>query len=176
MSNSYKIYRWDSFLYKKNIVPMIYIKPDDALLKFADKNKNELLVKVSNSNSIYNGKTIAGVLYKSFEITKCINFFKKTGLYVIVLVSNWYGYPDSLGECDIFGFEGDVAVDENTLIPLPDQMFDSSNSSNSSNSSKSLNSLNSEKQKSLIENNSILILLLVILLVYIIIIYKYKDK
>ena len=171
MSNSYKIYRWDSFLYKKNTVPMIYIKPDDALLKFADKNKNELLVKVSNSNSIYNGKTIAGVLYKSFEITKCINFFKKTGLYVIVLVSDWYGYPDSLGECDIFGLEGDVAVDENTLntlnplIPLPDQI-----------SSKSLKSLNSEKQKSLIEMNSIWIIILVILLVYIIIIYKNKDK
>ena len=166
MSNSYKIYRWDSFLYSKDPVPIIYVKPDDALLKFAKENNNALLIRVSNSNSIYDGKKITGVLYKSYEVTKCINFFNKTGLYIIVLESDWYGYPDSLGECDIFGLEGDVVVDPNTLLPVtvPVQPTETS---------KSLKSLKSEKSD---VNAGIIILVCVIIVILIILIMSYIKK
>jgi hypothetical protein len=159
MSNTYKIHRWDSFLYNKDPVPIIYVKPDDALLKFAKENNNALLIRVSNSNSIYDGKKIAGVLYKSYEVTKCINFFNKTGLYVIVLESDWYGYPDSLGECDIFGLEGDVVVDPNTLLPVPTPV-----------QPNSLKSLKSEKS----DVNAGIIILVCVILIILIMLYKKK--
>jgi|LakMenEpi03Aug12_release.lakeMendotaPanAssembly.Ray.scaffolds.fasta_scaffold65934_4 hypothetical protein len=165
MSNSYKIYRWDSFLYNKNISPIIYVKPDDTLLKFAKKNNNALLIRVSKSNSIYDGKKITGVLYKSSDITKCSNFFNKTGLYVIVLESDWYGYPDFLGECDIFGLEGDVVVNENTLLPLPDQNTNSIDSSNS----------NLKSQKSSLNTNYIWMLVLAICVAIVILMILYKK-
>ena len=167
MSNSYKIYRWDSFLYNKNISPIIYVKPDDTLLKFAKENNNTLLIRVSKSNSIYDGKKIAGVLYKSSDITKCSNFFNKTGLYVIVLESDWYGYPDFLGECDIFGLEGDVVVDENTLLPLPDQNTNFIDSSNSK--------LKSQKS-SPIQMNTNYIVLVVCVAIVILLIFLYNIK
>jgi hypothetical protein len=167
MSNSYKIYRWDSFLYNKNISPIIYVKPDDTLLKFAKENNNTLLIRVSKSNSIYDGKKIAGVLYKSSDITKCNNFFNKTGLYVIVLESDWYGYPDFLGECDIFGLKGDVAVDENTLLPLPDQNTNFIDSSNSK--------LKSQKS-SPIQMNTNYIVLVVCVAIVILLIFLYNIK
>ena len=168
MSNSYKIYRWDSFLYNKNISPIIYVKPDDTLLKFAKKNNNALLIRVSKSNSIYDGKKIAGILYKSSDITKCSNFFNKTGLYVIVLESDWYGYPDFLGECDIFGLEGDVVVNENTLLPLPDQNTNSIDSSNSN--------LKSQKSSLIqINTNYILMLVLAIFVAIVILMILYKK-
>jgi hypothetical protein len=166
MSNSYKIYRWDSFLYNKNISPIIYVKPDDTLLKFAKENNNTLLIRVSKSNSIYDGKKIAGVLYKSSDITKC-NFFNKTGLYVIVLESDWYGYPDFLGECDIFGLKGDVVVDENTLLPLPDQNTNFIDSSNSK--------LKSQKS-SPIQMNTNYIVLVVCVAIVILLIFLYNIK
>jgi hypothetical protein len=167
MSNSYKIYRWDSFLYNKNISPIIYVKPDDTLLKFAKENNNTLLIRVSKSNSIYDGKKIAGVLYKSSDITKCNNFFNKTGLYVIVLESDWYGYPDFLGECDIFGLKGDVVVDENTLLPLPDQNTNFIDSSNSK--------LKSQKS-SPIQMNTNYIVLVVCVAIVILLIFLYNIK
>ena len=171
MSNSYKIYRWDSFLYNKNTSPIIYVKPDDTLLKFAKENNNALLIRVSKSNSIYDGKKITGVLYKSSDITKCSNFFNKTGLYVIVLESDWYGYPDFLGECDIFGLEGEVVVNENTLLPLPDQNTNSIDSSNSN--------LKSQKS-SLIQMNTnyiwMLVLAICVAIVILMILYKKIKK
>jgi len=167
MSNSYKIYRWDSFLYSKDPVPIIYVKPDDALLKFAKQNNNALLIRVSNSNSIYDGKKIAGVLYKSYEVTKCINFFNKTGLYIIVLDSDWYGYPDSLGECDIFGLEGDVVVDLNTLLPVPVPVPIPVQPTETP---KSLKSLKSEKS----DVNAGIIILVCVIIVILIMLYKKK--
>jgi hypothetical protein len=167
MSNSYKIYRWDSFLYNKNTSPIIYVKPDDTLLKFAKENNNALLIRVSKSNSIYDGKKIAGVLYKSSDITKCSNFFNKTGLYVIVLESNWYGYPDFLGECDIFGLEGDIVVNENTLLPLPGQNTNSIDFSNSK--------LKSQKS-SPIQMNTNYIVLAVCVAIVILLIFLYNIK
>jgi len=111
----YNIERWDAVLFRNGTdpVPIIYVKPDDKLLKFASDNKDALLVKINNPSSIYGGKSIYGVFAKSSEIPNCRpNFFKKTGLYVIVLQAGWYGYPDCLGTCEIFGLQGGVDAEE----------------------------------------------------------------
>ena len=120
---------------------------------------------MSKSNSIYDGKKITGVLKKSSDITKCSNFFNKTGLYVIVLESDWYGYPDFSGECDIFGLEGDVVVNENTLLPLPDRNTNSIDSSNS----------NLKSQKSSLNTNYIWMLVLAICVAIVILMILYKK-
>ena len=125
------------FLFSKDSIGQLFVARDTICVI-----ENNYVLKMPWANGInysnisstdlnYDGKKITGVLYKSSDITKCSNFFNKTGLYVIVLESDWYGYPDFLGECDIFGLEGDVVVNENTLIPLPDQNTNFVDSSNS---------------------------------------------
>lgn len=106
MSGKYKIYRWDVVLFGNGNVhtPIIYIKPDKNLLEFAEKNKNELLVELNIPGTMYNKNTVNGFLAKSSDIPNFRkNFFEKTGLYVIVLKSPWYGYPDYLGDIEISG-------------------------------------------------------------------------
>ena len=107
----YKIYRWDAVLFGRNINPnpIVYVKPDEKLLSFARENSNALMLNISGSESIYDGKNIPGIFMKSSDVPNCrSNFFKKTGLYVIVLTSEWHGYPDCLGDCSIFGLTGGV--------------------------------------------------------------------
>lgn len=118
MSQTFKIYRWDSVLFGNNTdpVPIIYAKPEKSLLEFAEKNKNVLLVKLHAPGSIYDNKKVIGVWRKSSEIPNCrINFFEETELYVIVLYAPWHGYPDYLGKFSVYGLEGGKkATDINT--------------------------------------------------------------
>jgi len=109
-NKKYNIYRWDSVLYNTtNPMPMIYIKPDENLIKFVEENDKAIMVNISDSASVYDGRNITGVFTKSSTVpNRRDNFFEKTGLYVISLDSHWYGYPDSLGECEIFGSTGGV--------------------------------------------------------------------
>ena len=113
VKNSYKIHRWDSVLFNNSVdpVPVIYLKPDNNLLKFASDNKNAILVEINGTNSIYDKKRIAGLWYKTSDIPHYRpNFFENTGLYVIVLQAPWHSYPDCLGDCNIFGLVGGVPV------------------------------------------------------------------
>lgn len=119
--NKYKICRWDPISMGNNLapVPMIYIKPDQALLEFAKKNNNALLIKISGTNTIYDGKEMVGVFTRSSQVPNCRpNFFEQTGTYVIVLEAGWYTYPSpaSLGDAEIFGlkqsYPSNVEVEE----------------------------------------------------------------
>lgn len=106
---TYEIQRWDAVLFGNSTTPspIIYVKPDKTLLDFSEANNGVLLVKINNSDSIYDGKDIPAVFKKSSEVPNCRpNFFEKTGLYVFVLDSYWYGYPDNLGTCEIYGLKG----------------------------------------------------------------------
>ena len=100
----YKIYRWDGVIFgnREYPTPVIYIKPDNDLLEFSRTNNNALLINISGSGSVYDNKNITGVMAKSLNIPNCRPvFFKETGLYVIVLNSIWFGYPNCLGKCKI---------------------------------------------------------------------------
>ena len=123
-STTYKIHRWDTVLFgnREYPTPIIYIKPDDNLFEFTKANKDDLLVRINSSKSIYDKKNITGVFASSAEIPNCRPvFFNKTALYVIVLQCEWYGYPDFLGNCEILGLKRgvDYKRDENVNLQKP---------------------------------------------------------
>jgi hypothetical protein len=37
-------------------------------------------------------------------------FFEKTELYVLVLQAPWHGYPDCLGEFEVYGLTGGISI------------------------------------------------------------------
>jgi len=118
---TYSIRRWDAVLFRNSEypTPIIYIEPEPSLLEFAKDNDDALLVSIKSTNSIYDDKQISGVFASSSEIPNCREvFFNKTKLYVIVLQAEWHGYPDCLGECDIYGLKGGVPAKEINNVPL----------------------------------------------------------
>lgn len=123
-SKTYKIHRWDSVLFANKGMnpiptPIIYVKPDADLLKFAKDNSDALLVKLHAPGSIYDKKRVTGVWAKSSMIPNCrAHFFEKTELYVIVLQAPWHGYPDCLGDCEVFGLTGGVPAKTINHVPL----------------------------------------------------------
>jgi len=94
----YKIERFDVAIFSNNInkVPIIYIKSDQDLLEFS----NYLVeCEINGTGKEYDGKKIVGIINSGEVYLKRPNFFKETGLYVITLLCNWYGYPDNLSSC-----------------------------------------------------------------------------
>lgn len=119
MNHNYKIHRWDAVIFPgKGInpipTPIVYIKPDERLINFANDNSNALHIKLNIPNSIYNDRKVIGMLYKSSEIPNCRPvFFEKTKLYVIALQATpWYGYPDFLGYIEVFGLTNKFPVEK----------------------------------------------------------------
>ena len=107
---SYKIYRWDVVLFgnSNTKVPMIYIKPDLELLEFIKANSYVVASTINDTGTIYDGKTIPGIVNVSCNVPNCRpNFCAKTGLYVITLQAGWYGYPepDKLGNVNFSGMK-----------------------------------------------------------------------
>ena len=87
---------------------MIYIKPDLELLEFIKANSYTVACNINDTGTIYDGKTIPGVVDVSCNVPNCRpNFCAKTGLYVITLWANWYGYPepDKLGNVNFSGMK-----------------------------------------------------------------------
>ena len=123
MSQTYKIHRWDSVIFANKGMnpiptPIIYVKPDAELVKFANDNSDALLVTLHSPGSIYDNKRVTGVWAESSMIPNCReHFFEKTKLYVIVLQAPWHGYPDLLGNCEIFGLTGGVPVEKINHVP-----------------------------------------------------------
>ena len=97
----YKIERFDVAIFGDSLqkVPIIYIKPDLDILEFF----NYLIeCEINGTGKEYDGKNIVGVISSSEEVpSKRPIFFKKYGLYVVTLLSNWYGYPDDLSSCSV---------------------------------------------------------------------------
>lgn len=119
MSTTYKIHRWDPILLNNSVnpIPIIYIKPDKALIEFAKINDNVLAVNINGSDSIYDNKKIFGQFKPSYEVPNCrCNYFHKTGFFVIILsTSPWYSYPTLLGECQVFGLKGNIKAPQYPL-------------------------------------------------------------
>ena len=126
ITSSYPIKRWDVVMFGSSItkVPVIFVKPDDLFLAFAHKNDYAVLATISGTNTIYDGKTIPGIVDKSSKVPNCKpNFFKKYGLYVVSLHAGWHGYPspDKLGSVT---FSGLKSVTENDIKEVRDILPD----------------------------------------------------
>ncbi len=98
----YKIERWDVVMFgsSNTKMPVIYFRPDLEFLEFAKSNNHAIACNIKNTGTIYDDKVIPGVLDESCNIPNYRpNFCQQTGLYVVTLWSNWYGYPepDNLG-------------------------------------------------------------------------------
>ena len=109
--SEYKIHRWDVVMSgsSNQQAPMIYVKPDLTFLQFIRDNNYAVMCQVAGTGTIYDGKMIPGVVSASADVPSCRpNFFKETGLYVVKLWSNWYGYPrpDQLGGVKFLGKHG----------------------------------------------------------------------
>lgn len=99
----YKIERWDAIIPKGNTFPypVVYFKPEENFENYIVEN-NIVLVKISNTNSTYDEKSVLGMVYNSGYFPSFRpNFFNNTGYYLIVIFTNWIGYPDNNGNLTI---------------------------------------------------------------------------
>lgn len=104
----FPIKRWDVVMSGNSItrVPMIYIEPTMDFLEFAKANNYVVMCRINGTGTVYDGKDIPGVIDKSCYVPSYRpNFCEKTGLYVISLWANWYGYPEpnKLGNVEFSG-------------------------------------------------------------------------
>jgi hypothetical protein len=112
----YKIERFDVAMFGINKIPIIYIKPYVDVLEFSN-----YLIKceINGTGKEYDGKKIPYIINSSEEVpSKRPNFFKKTGLYVVTLLCNWYGYPDDLSSCYVTFYQSkpDNHIPKNNYI------------------------------------------------------------
>ena len=115
--SQYEIKRWDAIITGNSIkkTPVIYIKPDEKFLKFAEDRKNALICTINDSNTIYDGKEIPCTVSRSDQVPSYRpNYFKKNGYYIISLFVNWHEYPTP-GKLGMVSFSG---IDNNIIKPL----------------------------------------------------------
>ena len=65
--SKYNIVRWDPVQLDNNThaLPMIYIKPDKAFLKFVEENNYTVIVRIEGTGTIYDGKAMVGIVNSS---------------------------------------------------------------------------------------------------------------
>lgn len=118
----YEIKRWDPVLPEGNDhpMPMIYIKPDEKFLEYAKENNYMVVVTVNDSGTIYDGKSMGGIIDSSGYFPNFRpNFFNEKGYLTITMFAHWYGYPvnrNNLGNVSIRGLKGEDKIE---LKPQP---------------------------------------------------------
>ena len=73
----------------------IYIKPTLKILDFFNKCPlKKAVVKIKKTGSCYDNQNMFATIEKSSDIPNTRdNFFRSTGIYIIVLHTLWYGFP-----------------------------------------------------------------------------------
>ena len=137
----YKIKRWDARLtsVENNINPMVYIEIDDLL-----EDINILTGKIINTNSIYDNIEFKATL-KPTSLIQGPNFFKKNGLYVLILDTDWEGYPPQKGYFKVIFKESEKLNDEKKNMKII-----KNNKPPHNLSPPPLNNLNQDSQKKLV--------------------------
>jgi len=95
---NFEILRWDVVLVKNHRLPIVYFKPDLALVEFLRKTDYQAKVVISDTLSVYDGH----VMNASINLSGCIpcqrpNLYAETGWWVATLQSSWNNYPPFLG-------------------------------------------------------------------------------
>lgn len=77
----------------------VYIKPTLDILEFFNRSPNHKgVVKIGGTSSCYDNQNMFAYIEKSSDIPNTRdNFYNSTGLYVIVLNTLWYGFPEKKG-------------------------------------------------------------------------------
>jgi hypothetical protein len=80
----------------------IYIKPTLEILSFFNRAPmHRGVVKIRNTGSCYDNRNMFCTIDKSSDVPNTRdNFFNSTGLYVITLNTQWFGYPLKNGEVE----------------------------------------------------------------------------
>jgi hypothetical protein len=118
--SEYEIMRWDAVIPKDNTLPypMIYIKPDKKFLDYVEESKNIFSLDISDTGMEYDKMPVTGMVDSSgYFPTFRPNFFNETGYYVIVLFTNWIGYPEKNGKIKIQNII--KKSEEKPIIPEP---------------------------------------------------------
>jgi hypothetical protein len=94
----YSISRWDSILFPRdtNPSPGIYIRIDDSL-KNANLTSSRVSVTIDGTDSLYDGTHVATIRPSYDTGGYRPNFFLRTNTAVLVLHTNWVGYPKQNG-------------------------------------------------------------------------------
>jgi hypothetical protein len=73
----------------------VYIKPTLKILHFFNKCPlKKAVVKIKKTGSCYDNQNMFATIEKSSDIPNTRdNFFRSTGIYIIVLHTLWYGFP-----------------------------------------------------------------------------------
>lgn len=77
----------------------VYIKPTLEILEFFNRSPNHKgVVMIGGTSSCYDNKNIFCYIEKSSDVPNTRdNFYNSTNLYVIVLNTLWYGFPEKKG-------------------------------------------------------------------------------
>jgi len=103
--------------------PSIYLEPTPEFIDFVNANESSIICKISGTGTVYDGKLLRGIVYKSSAGSSCrANFYAKTGLYIVSLVHFWMGYPPPtrLGQVQFLGVKSPIVpADEqvNNYVP-----------------------------------------------------------
>lgn len=117
MTNIFEIRQWNPIIIKNMApIPMLYVIPNKELLKLLNY-KNRIFVKISNSNSLYDNLIIEAQLSPSELIPNYRpNFQQQTGYLSLLLLTQWNGYPDLLGNIQILDMENMLeTLDDNNV-------------------------------------------------------------
>lgn len=88
----YKIERFDPVINKGKIAtPLIYIKADQKLLNFFEKNKNVVKCVICGTKTVYDGNMIIGVVNPDNTFSPMVG---NTELTSISLLTEWRRYPE----------------------------------------------------------------------------------
>lgn len=118
----HEIMRWDAVIPKDNTLPypMVYIKPDKNFLDYARANKYMFLLNISDTGMDYDKMPVVGMVDSSGYFPNFRpNFFNETGYYVVVLFTNWIGYPEKNGKIKLQGVE----TPKPQQLEIPKPMF-----------------------------------------------------
>lgn len=78
-----------------NLMACVYIRPDLQILRlFQNALLNNILVKITDTTSVYDGLIVFGTIDKSGDcVTTNQKFFNGDQVYAITLDYPWHGYP-----------------------------------------------------------------------------------
>lgn len=148
----YEIQSWNSVIPKGSTfpLPMIYIKPDSSFIDYAKKNNWQVLVKITDSDSPYEGNEFYATIDSSGYFPNFRPYFyNDKGYFTVTLLSQWRGYPkEKNGNAIIRGLEDvmvEASIPTETPKPLPwllpwDEMYQPDTRNRGENKEKNLSS------------------------------------